>query len=117
MNVSQTKKQAIISEIRADKLGYAKIADKYDVDTDTVRELAKPIAQARWQRQKAGLKPTDTVKVKVKVTNEGEQLLHQLVTIEKIARSAERRKLITTVITSAAVSAIITGLILWASMN
>jgi transposase-like protein len=74
MGVSKIKKEAIVKEIMEGKISLANIADKYDVDTTTVRRVAKMIEQRQAKRCEDGetaKKPaadnaaTHTVTVKV----------------------------------------------------
>lgn len=53
MSVSEAKRRAIQKAIRARHCSYSCIAEKYGVDIEEVRKIAKPIQQKRWQERKA----------------------------------------------------------------
>lgn len=53
MSVSKTKRQKIQQAIRAKHCSYSCIAERYGVDIEEVRRIAKPIQQQLWQKRKA----------------------------------------------------------------
>jgi hypothetical protein len=111
-NISQIKKEAIAKELKAKKLSYAKIADKYDVDTDTVRGIAKIVVDAVNQKRRQERQRQETYETEFKV-NEAAEIRKHLSVIERLAR----RLLTTILISSTATAALITGVFLWLLTN
>lgn len=52
MSVSESKRQKIQKAIRAKHCSYSCIAERYGVDIEEVRKIAKPIQQKWWQERK-----------------------------------------------------------------